>query len=200
MQFAPSLSSPTICVMHQGGTKSHRIQQKETSAPICEICHHKEFTGNQPCTFTMYLLPARPHAYSFTHITTSNQSWQVMSKSLRHSTSNFCTLTYAMCYRELSSEPGAINLRLAEVPHGRSYLRNKRWHGKTQCKTLQYRHCMYWEWGVVGHGMAMQGCGGGMVKANEEDTARCSIRTAARALSCGCGGGGGILWTGGMNE
>ena len=33
--------------------------------------------------------------------------------------------------------------------------------------------------------------GGGMVKANEEDTARCSIRRAARALSCGCGGGGG---------
>ena len=48
--------------------------------------------------------------------------------------------------------------------------------------------------------MAMQGCGGGMVKANEEDTARCSIRRAARALSCGGGGGGGILWTGGMNE
>lgn len=180
--------------MHQGETKSHRIQQKETSAVICKMCHHMEFTGNQPCTFTMHLLPAGLHAYCFTHITTSHQSWQVMWKSLRHSTSNFCTPAYAMRYRELSPEPGAINMRLVEVPHGRSYLRNKRWHCKTHCKTLQYRHWVNWEW--RGHGIrnGHAWLSGGMVK---EDAARCSMRRAAQALSWGCGG---TLWTGGLEK
>ena len=51
---------------------------------------------------------------------------------------------------------------------------------------------MYWEWRGRGTWNGYAGlCGQGMVKANEEDTARCSIRRAARALSCGCGGGGG---------
>lgn len=59
-------------------TTKHTIQQKETSAPICETGHQMEFTRNQPRKYhvvnTMYLLPARPHACCFTCIISSNQS------------------------------------------------------------------------------------------------------------------------------